>query len=133
MTEPFTEFEEGERQALLQVRSFIATHGTKEVGDYCAQRLHDIRMDANERVRRSIVRLPGDPPPKIDAEQLIDVRVIVAEAQSPEWFVEIVREGRVERLHAKLGVPITVPAGAWISRYGPVELPEITIGAGTTK
>lgn len=46
MAEEFTEFEKGERQALLQVRSFIINHGTKEVDAYCAQRLHDIRMDA---------------------------------------------------------------------------------------
>jgi hypothetical protein len=50
VTDPtFTEFEEGEREALLQVRSFIAKHGTKEVDAYCAQRLHDIRMDARHR------------------------------------------------------------------------------------
>jgi hypothetical protein len=45
----YTEFEQGERQALLQLRSFIARHGVKEVGDYAAQRLHDIRMDARHR------------------------------------------------------------------------------------
>jgi hypothetical protein len=50
VTEPtYSEFEEGERQALLQVRTFIAHHGVKEVGDYCAQRLHDIQMDARPR------------------------------------------------------------------------------------
>lgn len=41
-----TDFEKGERQALLEVRSFITKHGLKEVDAYCAQRLHDIRMDA---------------------------------------------------------------------------------------
>jgi hypothetical protein len=45
----YTEFEKGERQALLQVRSFIAHHGKAEVADYCAQRLHDIMMDARHR------------------------------------------------------------------------------------
>jgi hypothetical protein len=44
--EPYSEFERGERQALLQVRSFILKHGLKEVDAYCAQRLHDIKMDA---------------------------------------------------------------------------------------
>lgn len=41
----YSEFEKGERQALLQVRSFIIKHGTKEVDAFCAQRLHDIMMD----------------------------------------------------------------------------------------
>jgi hypothetical protein len=45
----WTEFEEGERDALLRVRTFIALHGTGEVDDYCMQRLHDIRMDAMHR------------------------------------------------------------------------------------
>jgi hypothetical protein len=45
----FTDFEKGERQALLEVRSFITKHGLKEVDTYCAQRLHDIRMDAIHR------------------------------------------------------------------------------------
>lgn len=40
---------EGERYALLKVRSFITKHGTKEVADYCAQRLHDIQMDARPK------------------------------------------------------------------------------------
>lgn len=44
--EAYNDFEQGERQALLQVRSFITKHGTKEVDAYCAQRLHDIMMDA---------------------------------------------------------------------------------------
>jgi hypothetical protein len=38
--------EQGERYALLKVRTFIAMNGTKEVDAYCAQRLHDIMMDA---------------------------------------------------------------------------------------
>ena len=42
----YSEFERGERQALLQVRSFIAMHGKREVDAFCAQRLHDIAMDA---------------------------------------------------------------------------------------
>jgi len=45
----FTEFEQGERQALLQLRTFILKHGLREVDAYCAQRLHDIRMDARHR------------------------------------------------------------------------------------
>lgn len=58
----YTEFEQGERQALLQVRSFIARHGTKEVGDYAAQRLHDIKMDALRRMASSrIAPFPGEP------------------------------------------------------------------------
>jgi hypothetical protein len=42
----FTDFERGERQALLKLRTFITKHGTKEVDQYAAQRLHDIRQDA---------------------------------------------------------------------------------------
>lgn len=53
----FTEFEQGERAALLQLRSFITNQGltlkgaalTREVDAFCAQRLHDIRMDAAHR------------------------------------------------------------------------------------
>lgn len=41
----YTEFEKGERQALLQVRSFMARFGPKEVDAFCAQRLHDLSMD----------------------------------------------------------------------------------------
>jgi len=48
-TYPYTDFEKGERQALLEVRSFITKHGMKEVDTYCAQRLHDIHMDAFHR------------------------------------------------------------------------------------
>lgn len=48
----FEPFEQGERAALLQVRSFISKHGTKEVDAFCAQRLHDIRMDARHRLTR---------------------------------------------------------------------------------
>lgn len=44
--EAYSDFERGERQALLQVRSFVIKHGPKEVDAFCAQRLHDIRMDA---------------------------------------------------------------------------------------
>lgn len=44
--EAYNDFEQGERQALLQVRSFITKHGTEEVDMFCAQRLHDIKMDA---------------------------------------------------------------------------------------
>lgn len=53
MTQPnkprYNRFEEGERFALLQVRSFIIKHGLKEVDTFCAQRLHDIDMDARDR------------------------------------------------------------------------------------
>lgn len=50
MSDPaFSEFEQGERQALLEVRGFILKHGLREVDAYCAQRLHDIRMDARHR------------------------------------------------------------------------------------
>ncbi len=48
-TYPYTDFEKGERQALLEVRSFITKHGLQEVDTYCALRLHDIRMDAFHR------------------------------------------------------------------------------------
>lgn len=48
----YTEFEQGERQALLQVRSFITKHGKKEVDAFCAQRLHDIAMDARPRTKK---------------------------------------------------------------------------------
>lgn len=55
MSEPnWTEEEKGERQALLEVRSFVARHGPKEVDQYCAQRLHDMRMD-----RLACDRAPG--------------------------------------------------------------------------
>lgn len=50
MTHPaYTDFEAGERQALLDVRSFLIKHGRREVDAFCAQRLHDIRMDARHR------------------------------------------------------------------------------------
>lgn len=49
----YTEFEQGERQALLEVRSFIAKRGLKELDAYCAQRLHDIAMDARPRQVRN--------------------------------------------------------------------------------
>lgn len=49
----YSEFEKGERQALLEVRGFITKHGTKEVDAYCAQRLHDIMMDARPKHRAS--------------------------------------------------------------------------------
>lgn len=42
----YSEFERGERAALLQVRSFIIKHGRADVDAFCAQRLHDIAMDA---------------------------------------------------------------------------------------
>lgn len=45
----FDDFTRGERQALLEVRSFIIKHGTREVDSYCAQRLHDIRMDGQKK------------------------------------------------------------------------------------
>lgn len=53
----FTEFEQGERAALLQLRSFIIrAHFEKkpfsEVDAYCAQRLNDIRMDASHRAAK---------------------------------------------------------------------------------
>ena len=48
----YTEFELGERQALLEVRSFITKHGKREVDAYCAQRLHDLRMDALARAKK---------------------------------------------------------------------------------
>lgn len=54
----YTEFEKGEREALLQVRGFIAKHGIKEVDDFCWQRLHDIQMDArhHQRPPRNVVK-----------------------------------------------------------------------------
>lgn len=56
----FTEFEQGERAALLQLRSFITRQGlklksaalVKEIDLFCATRLNDIRMDASQRDRR---------------------------------------------------------------------------------
>lgn len=42
----YSEYQDGERAALLQVRSFIIKHGKAQVDAYCAQRLHDIAMDA---------------------------------------------------------------------------------------
>ncbi|WP_374414249.1 hypothetical protein [Novosphingobium colocasiae] len=48
----YTEFEQGERAALLEVRSFIIKHGLKEVDAYCAQRLHDIQMDRTHHDRK---------------------------------------------------------------------------------
>jgi hypothetical protein len=57
----YTEFEMGERQALLQLRSFIIKHGKDQVDDFCAQRLHDIKMDARHRQLKSPrqFRFPG--------------------------------------------------------------------------
>lgn len=49
----YSEHEKGERAALLQVRSFITKHGVKEVDMFCAQRLHDILMDAQPRKIRN--------------------------------------------------------------------------------
>jgi hypothetical protein len=37
--------DQGFREALLQVLSFIAKHGKAEVDAFCAQALHDLRMD----------------------------------------------------------------------------------------
>ncbi len=54
-TEPsYTDFEKGERAALLAMRSFIIEIALRHKGKkleneldaYCAQRLHDIRADA---------------------------------------------------------------------------------------
>lgn len=50
---PVSDYELGERQALLEVRSFILKHGLKEVDAYCAQRLHDIAEDAKTRPVRN--------------------------------------------------------------------------------
>lgn len=52
MSECYTEFERGEREALLQVRSFLIKHGAREVDAFCAQRVHDIMMDARAREGR---------------------------------------------------------------------------------
>jgi hypothetical protein len=49
----YTEFEQGERQALLELRSFIAKRGTKKVDAYCAQRLADIESDTRPRQVRN--------------------------------------------------------------------------------
>lgn len=65
------------------------------------------------------------------SEERIVLVVAVAAAASPEWFVEIVHDGRVKKLRGKLGEPITVPAGAWVSRYGPVDLPDATLTFGS--
>lgn len=54
--ENLSDFDKGERQALLQLRSFIATQALQlkgkrlvdEIDGYCAQRLHDIRRDAEQ-------------------------------------------------------------------------------------
>ncbi len=58
MAEPiYTDHEQGERDALLQLRSFIINRSFKlkgkalidEIDSYCAQRLHDLKMDAGQR------------------------------------------------------------------------------------
>lgn len=57
----FTEFEQGERAALSQLRSFITRQGlklkgaalVKEIDIFCATRLNDIRMDASHRSGRN--------------------------------------------------------------------------------
>lgn len=54
------EFNRGERQALLEVRSFILKHGVKEVDAYCAQRLHDIAIDAKPSRIAANVGIPTE-------------------------------------------------------------------------
>lgn len=49
MEPAYTAQEVGERTALLQVRSFVIKNGHAEVDAFCAQRLHDIAMDARHR------------------------------------------------------------------------------------
>jgi hypothetical protein len=59
MLRGFTEFEQGERQALLELRSFIINQSQRlkgkrlvdEIDAYCATRLSDLRADAINRIR----------------------------------------------------------------------------------
>ena len=60
MADPaFSEFEQGERHALLELRKFVSTQGlrlkgaalVREVDVFCATRLHDLRQDAEHRQR----------------------------------------------------------------------------------
>jgi hypothetical protein len=117
----YSEFEHGERRALLEVRSFITKHGTKQVDDYCAQRLHDIAMDARHNASKR-------------GEQPI-IEVTVAAHTPPQWFMIAEIDGEVRELKAAIGEPLTVPAGSKILHYGPVPLPDVTlahsISAGT--
>lgn len=46
-----SEEERGYRQAMIEVRSFIAHHGKKDVDAFCMQALHDICVDAEHRDR----------------------------------------------------------------------------------
>ena len=64
MSEPiYTDREQGERDALLQLRSFIINQSLKrkgkalinEIDSYCAQRLHDLKMDAGQREDHRII------------------------------------------------------------------------------
>lgn len=63
--EGFTDFEKGERFALLQLRNFMCRveldrkpRPLKEVDAFCAQRLHDIRMDMQHHTRTAKVGIP---------------------------------------------------------------------------
>lgn len=49
----YSAYQQGERAALLQVRSFIISHGRAHVDAFCAQRLHDIAMDARHDAERA--------------------------------------------------------------------------------
>jgi hypothetical protein len=121
MIEPtYTEFEQGERQALLQVRSFIAQHGTKEVSDYAAQRLHDLKMDA---LRRQPIE-EGEP---------IELIVTVSRASKPRWFLRYDVAGEQMEDHADVGEPITVPTGAKIIEAGPVQYASGSVRAATVQ
>jgi hypothetical protein len=45
----YTDYERGMRQALIEVNSFIAMHGKRQLNEFCAERLHCIWMDAAHR------------------------------------------------------------------------------------
>lgn len=42
----------GYRRAMLEVRSFIAHHGKDEVDQFCMQALADMRIDAENLMRK---------------------------------------------------------------------------------
>lgn len=48
-----SDFERGERAALLMVRSFIAKNGKADVDAFCMQALADQRADTEHRMRKA--------------------------------------------------------------------------------
>jgi hypothetical protein len=75
--EAYNDFEQGERQALLQVRSFIVKHGSKgikEIDMFCAQRLNDIKMDARHARLKPPHYLMRHPMDLEDAKVAVDLQ-----------------------------------------------------------